>query len=168
MNKSLTDRNLSCLPPGIIKVGRWNPLPIHFLTDAPEATVADMLMEVYHMVTLRIQLQRSDWHLYWHVLKSLEFTVCVWEGRNLCENKTGRSARPYFIHTLRPFKLYTSLCAVSLIQTLGPLMSWQLIAVQEFPISITFKSGNIETLNSPVGIYLLSVSVRESPTARNS
>uniref|UniRef100_A0A3Q3GAX3 SATB homeobox 2 n=1 Tax=Labrus bergylta TaxID=56723 RepID=A0A3Q3GAX3_9LABR len=42
---------------GIIKVGRWNPLPIHFLTDAPEATVADMLMEVYHMVTLRIQLQ---------------------------------------------------------------------------------------------------------------
>ncbi|XP_060944956.1 DNA-binding protein SATB2 [Limanda limanda] len=42
---------------GIIKVGRWNPLPIHFLSDAPEATVADMLMEVYHMVTLRIQLQ---------------------------------------------------------------------------------------------------------------
>lgn len=42
---------------GIIKVGKWNPLPIHFLTDAPEATVADMLMEVYHMVTLRIQLQ---------------------------------------------------------------------------------------------------------------
>lgn len=34
-------------------------MPIHFLTDAPEATVADMLMEVYHMVTLRIQLQRS-------------------------------------------------------------------------------------------------------------
>lgn len=45
---------------GIIKVGRWNPLPVHFLTDAPEATVADMLMEVYHMVTLRIQLHRSD------------------------------------------------------------------------------------------------------------
>ncbi|KAI4795734.1 hypothetical protein KUCAC02_029686, partial [Chaenocephalus aceratus] len=41
----------------IIKVGHWNPMPIHFLTDAPEATVADMLMEVYHMVTLRIQLQ---------------------------------------------------------------------------------------------------------------
>lgn len=51
--------NVSCLCPGIIKVGRWNPLPVHFLTDAPEATVADMLMEVYHMVTLRIQLQRS-------------------------------------------------------------------------------------------------------------
>ncbi|XP_014029013.1 DNA-binding protein SATB2 isoform X2 [Salmo salar] len=42
---------------GIIKVGRWNPLPIHFLSDAPEATVADMLLDVYHMVTLRIQLQ---------------------------------------------------------------------------------------------------------------
>ncbi|KAJ3591749.1 hypothetical protein NHX12_006881 [Muraenolepis orangiensis] len=42
---------------GIIKVGRWNPLPVHILTDAPDATVADMLMEVYHMVTLRIQLQ---------------------------------------------------------------------------------------------------------------
>ncbi|XP_019910566.1 DNA-binding protein SATB2 isoform X3 [Esox lucius] len=42
---------------GIIKVGRWNPLPVHFLTDSPEATVADMLLDVYHMVTLRIQLQ---------------------------------------------------------------------------------------------------------------
>ncbi|KAA0715661.1 DNA-binding protein SATB2 [Triplophysa tibetana] len=42
---------------GIIKVGRWNPLPIHYLTDAPEATVADMLLDVYHMVTLRIRLQ---------------------------------------------------------------------------------------------------------------
>ncbi|XP_027035432.1 DNA-binding protein SATB2 isoform X2 [Tachysurus fulvidraco] len=42
---------------GIIKVGRWKPLPIHCLTDAPDATVADMLLDVYHMVTLRIQLQ---------------------------------------------------------------------------------------------------------------
>ncbi|KAM9328651.1 DNA-binding protein SATB2-like [Pholidichthys leucotaenia] len=41
---------------GIIKVGRWNPMPIHYLTDAPEATVADMLLDVYHMVTLRILL----------------------------------------------------------------------------------------------------------------
>ncbi|XP_051284018.1 DNA-binding protein SATB2 isoform X2 [Dicentrarchus labrax] len=41
---------------GIIKVGRWKPMPIHFLTDAPEATVADMLLDVYHMVTLRILL----------------------------------------------------------------------------------------------------------------
>ncbi|KAM4601709.1 DNA-binding protein SATB2-like [Polymixia lowei] len=41
---------------GIIKVGRWKPMPIHYLTDAPEATVADMLLDVYHMVTLRILL----------------------------------------------------------------------------------------------------------------
>lgn len=52
--------SLTLLLTGIIKVGRWNPLPIHCLTDAPEATVADMLLDVYHMVTLRIQLQRSD------------------------------------------------------------------------------------------------------------
>lgn len=31
---------------------------MNVLTDAPEATVADMLLEVYHMVTLHIQLQR--------------------------------------------------------------------------------------------------------------
>ncbi|XP_061664017.1 DNA-binding protein SATB2-like [Syngnathoides biaculeatus] len=41
---------------GIIKVGQWKPMPIHNLTDAPEATVADMLLDVYHMVTLRILL----------------------------------------------------------------------------------------------------------------
>ncbi|XP_068165441.1 DNA-binding protein SATB2-like isoform X1 [Antennarius striatus] len=41
---------------GIIKVGRWKPMPIHYLTDAPEATVADMLLDVYHMVTLWIRL----------------------------------------------------------------------------------------------------------------
>ncbi|KAG7268060.1 hypothetical protein CRUP_014921 [Coryphaenoides rupestris] len=35
---------------GIIKVGSWKPMPIHFLTDAPEATVADILLDVYHMV----------------------------------------------------------------------------------------------------------------------
>ncbi|KAL2076915.1 hypothetical protein ACEWY4_027489 [Coilia grayii] len=31
-------------------------MPIQLLTDAPEATVADMLLDVYHMVTLRIHL----------------------------------------------------------------------------------------------------------------
>ncbi|XP_077576981.1 DNA-binding protein SATB2-like [Stigmatopora nigra] len=41
---------------GIIKVGQWKPMPVQNLTDAPEATVADMLLDVYHMVTLRIQL----------------------------------------------------------------------------------------------------------------
>lgn len=28
------------------------------MTDAPDATVADMLQDVYHVVTLKIQLQR--------------------------------------------------------------------------------------------------------------
>ncbi|KAM7153076.1 DNA-binding protein SATB2 isoform 2-T2 [Macrochelys suwanniensis] len=42
---------------GIIKLGRWNPLPLSYLTDAPDATVADMLQDVYHVVTLKIQLQ---------------------------------------------------------------------------------------------------------------
>ncbi|XP_037122882.1 DNA-binding protein SATB2-like isoform X2 [Syngnathus acus] len=41
---------------GVIKVGQWKPMPVHNLTDAPEATVADMLLDVYHMVTLRILL----------------------------------------------------------------------------------------------------------------
>ncbi|XP_077453142.1 DNA-binding protein SATB2-like isoform X2 [Stigmatopora argus] len=41
---------------GIIKVGQWKPMPVQNLTDAPEATVADMLLDVYHMVTLRILL----------------------------------------------------------------------------------------------------------------
>ena len=45
-------------PPGIIKVGSWKPMPIHFLTDTPEATVADILLDVYHMVTLQILLHR--------------------------------------------------------------------------------------------------------------
>ncbi|XP_043361479.1 DNA-binding protein SATB2 isoform X2 [Dermochelys coriacea] len=42
---------------GIIKLGRWNPLPLSYVTDAPDATVADMLQDVYHVVTLKIQLQ---------------------------------------------------------------------------------------------------------------
>ncbi|XP_069471906.1 DNA-binding protein SATB2 isoform X1 [Ambystoma mexicanum] len=42
---------------GIIKVGRWNPMPLSYVTDAADATVADMLQDVYHVVTLKIQLQ---------------------------------------------------------------------------------------------------------------
>lgn len=51
--------------PGIIKVGRWKPMPIHYLTDAPEATVADMLLDVYHMVTLQILLHRCVYSCCW-------------------------------------------------------------------------------------------------------
>lgn len=36
----------------IIKLGRWNPLPLSYVTDAPVATVADMLQDVYHVVSV--------------------------------------------------------------------------------------------------------------------
>ncbi|XP_041823270.1 DNA-binding protein SATB1a [Melanotaenia boesemani] len=41
---------------GLIQVGRWNPVPLSCVTDAPDATVADMLQDVHHVVTLKIQL----------------------------------------------------------------------------------------------------------------
>ncbi|XP_072335136.1 DNA-binding protein SATB2 isoform X4 [Scyliorhinus torazame] len=42
---------------GMIKVGKWSPLPLNYLTEEPDATVADMLQDVHHVVTLKIQLQ---------------------------------------------------------------------------------------------------------------
>ncbi|XP_053467008.1 DNA-binding protein SATB1 isoform X4 [Ictalurus furcatus] len=41
---------------GMIQVGKWNPVPLSYVTDAPDATVADMLQDVYHVITLKIQL----------------------------------------------------------------------------------------------------------------
>ncbi|XP_028317626.1 DNA-binding protein SATB1a isoform X2 [Gouania willdenowi] len=41
---------------GLIQLGRWNPVPLSCVTDAPDATVADMLQDVYHIITLKIQL----------------------------------------------------------------------------------------------------------------
>ncbi|XP_038156158.1 DNA-binding protein SATB1a [Cyprinodon tularosa] len=41
---------------GLIQVGRWNPVPLSSVTDTPDATVADMLQDVHHVVTLKIQL----------------------------------------------------------------------------------------------------------------
>ncbi|KAJ8267330.1 hypothetical protein COCON_G00125020 [Conger conger] len=41
---------------GLIQVGRWNPVPLSCVTDVPDATVADMLQDVYHVITLKIQL----------------------------------------------------------------------------------------------------------------
>uniref|UniRef100_A0A3P8VU41 DNA-binding protein SATB1 n=1 Tax=Cynoglossus semilaevis TaxID=244447 RepID=A0A3P8VU41_CYNSE len=43
--------------PGLIQVGRWNPVPLSSVTDAPDATVADMLQDLHHVITLKIQLQ---------------------------------------------------------------------------------------------------------------
>ncbi|CAG02763.1 unnamed protein product, partial [Tetraodon nigroviridis] len=45
---------------GMIQVGKWNPVPLSYVTDAPDATVADMLQDVYHVVTLKIQLHRES------------------------------------------------------------------------------------------------------------
>uniref|UniRef100_A0A3Q2YP83 SATB homeobox 1a n=1 Tax=Hippocampus comes TaxID=109280 RepID=A0A3Q2YP83_HIPCM len=42
---------------GLIQVGRWNPLPLSSVTDSPDATVAEMLQDVHHVITLKIQLQ---------------------------------------------------------------------------------------------------------------
>ncbi|XP_027892933.1 DNA-binding protein SATB1a [Xiphophorus couchianus] len=41
---------------GLIQVGRWNPVPLSSVTNTPYATVADMLHDVHHVVTLKIQL----------------------------------------------------------------------------------------------------------------
>ncbi|XP_037831582.1 DNA-binding protein SATB1a [Kryptolebias marmoratus] len=41
---------------GLIQVGRWNPVPLSCVTDSPDATVADMLQDVHHVITLKIQL----------------------------------------------------------------------------------------------------------------
>ncbi|KAF0024696.1 hypothetical protein F2P81_023498 [Scophthalmus maximus] len=45
---------------GLIQVGRWNPVPLSCVTDAPDATVADMLQDVHHVITLKIQLHSSE------------------------------------------------------------------------------------------------------------
>lgn len=52
--------NLSilCVCLGLIQVGKWNPVPLSCVTDAPDATVADMLQDVHHVITLKIQLHR--------------------------------------------------------------------------------------------------------------
>lgn len=76
---------------GIIKLGRWNPLPLSYVTDAPDATVADMLQDVYHVVTLKIQLQR------WVFLN-----ICLFSGLGAAPSITAllqRLARPGFINT---------------------------------------------------------------------
>lgn len=50
--------SLLCVYSGLIQVGRWNPVPLSYVTDAPDATVADMLQDVHHCITLKIQLHR--------------------------------------------------------------------------------------------------------------
>uniref|UniRef100_A0AAR2J2R1 SATB homeobox 1b n=1 Tax=Pygocentrus nattereri TaxID=42514 RepID=A0AAR2J2R1_PYGNA len=54
--KSSTHLLKTCHKRGMIQVGKWNPVPLSYVTDAPDATVADMLQDVYHVITLKIQL----------------------------------------------------------------------------------------------------------------
>lgn len=153
----VANRNLSCLCSGIIKVGRWNPLPIHFLTDAPEATVADMLMEVYHMVTLRIQLQRSGFILKVTHFRFCLTSVCLLDAvRNSVCMCTLQITSQLFIHTLY--------------QTLGQAADWRhcrWLQFKNLSYLTKLESGDAGTLefqlNNPVGIYLWSASIRERP-----
>ncbi|XP_010891282.2 DNA-binding protein SATB1a isoform X1 [Esox lucius] len=41
---------------GLIQVGQWKPVPLSCVTDSPDATVSDMLQDLYHVITLKIQL----------------------------------------------------------------------------------------------------------------
>lgn len=65
---------------GLIQVGRWNPLPLSSVTDSPDATVAEMLQDVHHVITLKIQLQRyvanPDSHLFYTPLAFRRIVSC--------------------------------------------------------------------------------------------
>ncbi|XP_078460732.1 DNA-binding protein SATB2-like isoform X2 [Lampetra planeri] len=41
---------------GLLKLGNWNPVPLKSITDSPEATIGEMLQDVFHTATLRIFL----------------------------------------------------------------------------------------------------------------
>ena len=78
-----------------------------------------------------------------------------------------------FLKHSEAFNPYAVCCSIeSHSQSTGRLMSLLLIRLQKSIKSIKCESSNTETLklqlNNLVGIYLLSVSVRESLSARNS
>lgn len=50
-------------------MGKWNPVPLSCVTDAPDATVADMLQDVHHVITLKIQLHRWVTLVSHHLLR---------------------------------------------------------------------------------------------------
>ncbi|XP_032801480.2 DNA-binding protein SATB2-like isoform X1 [Petromyzon marinus] len=41
---------------GLLKLGNWNPVPLKSITNSPEATIGEMLQDVFHTATLRIFL----------------------------------------------------------------------------------------------------------------
>ncbi|ROL45876.1 DNA-binding protein SATB1 [Anabarilius grahami] len=46
----------AALATGQIQVGHWNPVALSTVTDTSDATVGDMLEDLYHVITLRIKL----------------------------------------------------------------------------------------------------------------
>ncbi|XP_056336265.1 DNA-binding protein SATB1a isoform X1 [Danio aesculapii] len=46
----------AALATGQIQVGHWNPVALSSVTDISDATVGDMLQDLYHVITLRIKL----------------------------------------------------------------------------------------------------------------
>ncbi|KAF4100577.1 DNA-binding protein SATB1a [Onychostoma macrolepis] len=46
----------AALATGQVQVGHWNPVSLSTVTDTSEATVGDMLQDLYHVITLRIKL----------------------------------------------------------------------------------------------------------------
>ncbi|XP_059412055.1 DNA-binding protein SATB1-like [Carassius carassius] len=46
----------AALATGQVQVGHWNPVSLSTVTDTFDATVGDMLQDLYHVITLRIKL----------------------------------------------------------------------------------------------------------------
>ncbi|XP_051949176.1 DNA-binding protein SATB1-like [Xyrauchen texanus] len=46
----------AALATGQVQVGHWNPVALSTVTDTSDATVGDMLQDLYHIITLRIKL----------------------------------------------------------------------------------------------------------------
>ncbi|XDV34243.1 hypothetical protein PO909_004421 [Leuciscus waleckii] len=46
----------AALATGQVQVGHWNPVALSTVTDTSDATVGDMLQDLYHVITLRIKL----------------------------------------------------------------------------------------------------------------
>ena len=64
-------------------------MPLSCVTDAPDATVADMLQDVHHVITLKIQLHRYRADITYYSLQSAIFAaaaahVCIPATRFIC------------------------------------------------------------------------------------
>lgn len=148
-----------CPPAGLIQVGKWNPVPLSYVTDAPDATVADMLQDVYHVVTLKIQLHRWDVHTgaraRTHTLKSLHASPGL-GVRRLCAGPASNFSHPH----KRTYKL-THTTLVSLAR--GQVLLRQRPSVCLIPRTALLLTNNHltflrkrEKLNLNTGNFLIS------------